>query len=114
MMVETAVESSVCDSCGADIRDESLFCYNCGGPVTKMPETIAETAVSDEPISVEPAAKPPLRSAASLRKQRRAFNRQPVEVRWEYPAGAPTGFVIATIVLTAAALVLLVLALYLR
>lgn len=113
MMAETAVESSVCDACGADIRDESSFCYNCGGPVGKPPKSIGEAAVRDETINAEPATKPPLKSAASLRKQRRAFNRQPVEVRWEYPAGSPTGFVIATVILTAAALVLLILALYL-
>ena len=113
-MVETAVESSVCEACGADVRDESLFCYNCGGPVATTRERLVETSISEEPTDIEPAAKPPLRSAASLRKQRRAFNRQPVEVRWEHPAGSPTGFVIATVILTAAALVLLILALYLR
>jgi len=114
MMTETAVESSVCEACGADVRDGSLFCYNCGGPVGKSAPDTSESAARDEIVNVEPATRPPLRSAASLRKQRRAFNRQPVEVRWESPSGSPTGFVIATIVLAAGALVLLIIALYLH
>src|SRR5687767_13175227 len=123
MMLDTAV----CEVCGVEVRDESSFCYNCGKPVTVKsdnvpPPAIIEDLVEDsapkvietEPSARPPDSKPPLRSAASLRKQRRAFNRQPVEVRWERPAGLGIGFILTAIVLTAGAFVLIIIALYLR
>ena len=109
-MAETAVEKAVCSACGVDVRDESLFCYNCGGSVGNTQTAIAE--VEHAAIPTEP--RPPLRSAASLRKHRRAFNRQPLEVSWEPREGPATIFVVATVVLTVGALVLLLLAFYLR
>lgn len=113
MMSETAIKTAVCSVCGADVRDESVFCYNCGEPVKKT-STDSEGVSADMKNAVLRGARPPLRTAASLRKQRRAFNRQPVEISWEPPSGSPTGFVITTIVLAVGALVLLLLALYLR
>ena len=131
------VETAVCDSCGAEVRDDSLFCFNCGGSVkanSDGPEPVVPDllkASSTDPLvetptkandsfpSVKsgeqlPGSKPALRTAASLRKQRRAFNRQPVEVTWERPAGPAMGFIITSIVLAAGALVLILIALYLR
>ena len=32
-MTDTAVENDLCAACGADVREEALFCYNCGGPL---------------------------------------------------------------------------------
>ena len=115
MMAETAVETQVCKSCGADVREESLFCYNCGeavAPTAPRPTEIAEPRTQPDPSAVN--ARPPLRSAASLRKHRRAMNREPLQIRWEQPEGPPSTFIIASIVLTAGAIVLLILALYLR
>lgn len=113
MMSETVVEIAACSACGADVRGESVFCYNCGERVLEGPP-VNETVPEDVEVVREPVTRPPLRSAASLRKERRAFNRQPVEVSWEQRDGSPIAFVIATIVLVTGALVLLVLALYLR
>ena len=113
MMSETAIEIAACAGCGAEIRDESLFCYNCGQPVKQDAPTVEELPAHPE-MTQRPAARPPLRSAASLRKDRRAFNRKPVEVIWEQRTGSPVAFVVATIVLVVGALVLLLLALYLR
>jgi len=118
MMVETAV----CHACGADIRDESLFCYSCGEPVKgKADEAVPVLNKSEDPalqvedpVGARPESKQPLKSAASLRKQRRAFSRQPVEVSWERSAGVGIGFIITTIVLAAGALALMLIALYLR
>ncbi len=113
MMPETAVEIAVCVSCGAEVRDESVFCYNCGQRVLGEAK-ITETALPDREIVHSPGSRLPLRTAASLRKERRASNRQPVEVSWEQRTGSPIAFVITTIVLVIGALVLLGLALYLR
>jgi hypothetical protein len=112
-MSETVLQTAVCEACGAEVRDESLFCYNCGERVTAEAGTTEPIAEKRE-IAVQPGSRPPLKSAASLRKERRAFNRQPVEVSWEQRTDSPTGFIITTIVLVIGALVLLVLALYLR
>jgi len=113
MMSETVLQTAVCEACGAEVRDESLFCYNCGERVSRK---VSGTEPLDEKPEalVQPGSRPPLRSAASLRKQRRAFNRQPIEVSWEQRTGSPAGFVITTIVLVIGALILLILALYLR
>ncbi len=32
-MAETIVENQICNACGVDVREGSLFCYNCGGAV---------------------------------------------------------------------------------
>ncbi len=84
----------------------------------KVPEVTTDAAsVADANEKVPEAAvgtRPPLTSAASLRKKRRAFDRQPVRISWEPPDRQPTGFIVATIALTIAAGILLGLAFYLR
>lgn len=32
-MAETLVQEKVCGACGADVRPQALFCYNCGSAV---------------------------------------------------------------------------------
>lgn len=112
-MVETAVEIQRCGACGADVRDGSLFCYNCGASVGAPP---IAGAVEQKPALVDAVRepRPPLKTAASLRKHRRALNRQPVRVSWEPPEGPAMGFIITAIVLTLGAVLLIVLAFYLR
>ena len=112
-MPETVLTTEACNACGSEVRDESLFCYNCGERVRDGDPT-AEAKTTVDKIETHTPTRPPLRSAASLRKQRRAYNRQPVEVRWERPTGSPVGFIITTIVLVVGALFLLLVALYLR
>ena len=43
-MAEKVLEKPVCESCGVDVRPHSMFCYNCGGAVSKEPveETVVE------------------------------------------------------------------------
>ena len=112
-MPETVLTTEACTACGSDVRDESVFCYNCGERV-RDDEPVPETKTAVEKIESRTDSRPPLRSAASLRKQRRAYNRQPVEITWERPSRDPIGFIIATIVLVVGSLVLLLLALYLH
>ena len=117
-MSDTLVKSAVCDACGADVRDESLFCYNCGERVREEQATndvASDVHASKEPVIAQmPGSRPPLRSAASLRKQRRAYNRQPIEVSWEPASRSSIVFVVSTVILAVGALILLALALYLR
>ena len=37
-MAETLVENKICNACGAEVRPNALFCYNCGGSVA--PEVV--------------------------------------------------------------------------
>jgi hypothetical protein len=111
-MPETVLITETCHACGSEVRDESIFCYNCGQQVREGGQT-EETKTMDK-LESGLRSRPPLKSAASLRKQRRAYNRQPVEITWERPTRSPIGFIITTIVLVVGALVLLLLALYLH
>ncbi|MEP7149039.1 MAG: hypothetical protein ABI857_09165 [Acidobacteriota bacterium] len=115
MMSETAIQTAACAGCGSDVRDESVFCYNCGERVKEeTAKSEAAAAAAELEVARQPGSRPPLKSAALLRKQRRAFNRQPLEVSWEQRTGPPAGFVITTVVLVIGVLILLLLALYLR
>ena len=41
-MAETLVKEEICNACQADVRPDSLFCYNCGASVT---EEVVEEAI---------------------------------------------------------------------
>lgn len=114
-MADTMVKNATCRACDADVREGSLFCYNCGSAIESKPDLLVENGDKkvQDPVKSE-AERPPLRSAASLRKQRRAHNRQPVQITWEQPEGPPIAFFIVSIALTVVAAILLVLAFYLR
>lgn len=60
-MAETLVEKNVCKECGADVRPQTAFCYNCGKAVAQPEEAadpideasdvwFGETIVNEEPI----------------------------------------------------------------
>lgn len=110
----TVVENTLCETCGVYAREGSLYCYNCGSPVTERQKKRAEDNTPSDTALVAPGSRPPLRSAAALRAQRRASSLHPVEVAWEPRQGFPSIFVAASVFLSLAALVLLLLALYLR
>jgi hypothetical protein len=112
MMSEVAVEIPTCETCGADIRGDSLFCYSCGSALSPDAEPEAEETL--EKPEAEITKRPPLTSAASLRRTRRAIRRRAVQISWDPPDGQPTAFFIAAIALTIGAAILLVLAMYLR
>ena len=123
-MAEIVAESLICTVCGADIRSGSLFCYNCGGTVSSTP--VDEDIASANEVPDAGAAKiqsidqpqngnlEKLKSAASLRKRSKVFNRAPAEYTWEKRTGPSPAFVIAAISLTVFTAILLFLAFYLR
>ncbi|MDQ3322139.1 MAG: zinc ribbon domain-containing protein [Acidobacteriota bacterium] len=60
-MAQTFVENKTCGVCGADVRPNALFCYNCGGavavetkPEKKPPEKRFAPEVKKEEIKKEP------------------------------------------------------------
>ena len=48
-MAEKLVEVQVCQSCGADVRLNAFFCYNCGSQV--VPDEILEAEETDNKVS---------------------------------------------------------------
>lgn len=40
-----ALSKEICEACGAEIRDGSQFCYNCGGPVTEEAVRMSQASV---------------------------------------------------------------------
>ena len=124
-MPKTAVETAVCDVCGAEVRDGSLFCYNCGGSFSKA-ESPVEIPIPAQPIAEprEPKANgltPPVpyepakrKAETSDRRKVRAANRQPAEIVWQPREGVSWVFVIASLVFVFIALVVVIAAFYLR
>lgn len=139
-MPSAATDNVVCISCGADVRSEALFCYNCGGSVAKGSVSLeamdksdtgrmadAGTSTANESRDKPPA--PTIRTAAepesfskvdgkpltaAMLRRKRAYNRQAVQVVWEEPEGRPTVFAIASVILTIIAALILAAALYLK
>ena len=137
MMTKNAVENVACIACGADVRSEALYCYNCGGAVATQPdpERGAEQGEPKQHVNVAPTQgaesitqprldvrvesttgentqRKPLTSAMLRRK--RASNRQPVEVIWEEPSRPSMMFVVASIIVTILTVLILAAALYLK
>lgn len=140
-MAKAAVKNSICEVCGAEIRDGALFCYGCGFAVPERKDE-ARTTISAEPENSLPAIGAPailpsiddpqenagsngdrsldrpdntkLEPASALRRKKRVIERQPMEVVWEEPESASNRFILASVILTMVVLVLLVAAYYLR
>lgn len=124
-MPKTSVQTAVCDICGAEVRDGSLFCYNCGGSLAKREEAVpipppAEPIVADRvpvtngsatKVEEEPAKRKVERSD---RRKVRASNREPAEIVWQPREGVSWAFVIASIFFVIIALAVVVATLYLR
>ena len=135
-MQKDATENIACIACGADVRSEALFCYNCGGAVatqtdsemTQNVETIhaevdTERNATDAVRTSKPhlsvvtgkAAKPERKPlTAAMLRRKRASNRQPIEIVWEEPSRPSIMFVVASIVLTVLTVLILAIALYLK
>ena len=142
-MAENLVENQVCQTCGADVRPNTLFCYNCGGSIKpgiavalkdkkdvgeavfrdKSAEKDNQTAKIEQPISGQIANKPilkpgaieetKLKSAAAMRRKSKIYQPKRVEIVWE--ERAPNGwFILAAILLTLFAAGIFYLAIYLK
>jgi len=132
-MAETVTKKAICGSCGAAVRERSVFCYNCGESVEKrsdislpvpsdktngrQAEEVSPAKTGDRETAPKPPetyrdgdGKPKLRSAASMRGKIKAYNRKPVEVVWAEPDKPPPAYIIASIVLVVFTVVMLVLA----
>ena len=95
-MSETITEKATCEKCGADVREGTAFCYNCG--INVVESSAAESGESDtaqsdavvsptegEPVeSVKPdGAADKLARAAEQRRKARVGLRRTTEYTWE-------------------------------
>ncbi|MFN6964076.1 MAG: zinc-ribbon domain-containing protein [Pyrinomonadaceae bacterium] len=118
MMLTTSSTISVeeaCGRCGADIRPDSLFCYNCGAQVASaapVDTAAAELAEVKRPGSSTPRQ---MQSAAALKRTRPPRSKRTFEIVWEPAPAEPAGaFVAATVISAAFVLLIVILAFYLR
>jgi hypothetical protein len=114
---ETVVEKAECPKCGAEVRPDTQFCYNCGGPVAeeiKRDAPAMNGAVLSEIVDEKTPA-PGLRSAREIKRRERVFERRTKEFVWEPVLTTPNRqlIVVASIVILFTVAVI-ILAFYLR
>lgn len=112
-MPETAVETPICDICGAEVRQGSQFCYNCGGSLTKTEVKAAEPEKVPASSTPTNGAKEVAAERRSARR-RRAANREPVEIVWEPETGVSAIYIAASAVLIIVAALLFGVAMWLK
>lgn len=79
-MAETVVEKQTCEKCGADVREGTTFCYNCGAAVTAE-----EAAEPPAEVSANGSEKNAVKRsrAATERKKARVSQRKTLEYTWQ-------------------------------
>ena len=99
-MSRTVVEKAVCENCGVVVRENTLFCYNCGSSVAEHdPATKPENSVDHgresqirtrpddlvERVKIEPPteAEKKRAKAAAERKRARVDPRKRRQIVWE-------------------------------
>jgi uncharacterized Zn finger protein (UPF0148 family) len=121
----TVVDKAVCEKCGVDVRENTLFCYNCGSRVAGIEpieerlaevdkkvqakdadaadETTAALEELSERIKIEPPSENEIKraKAAAERKKARVNPRNTREVIWEPPDDSPNRILLLTSILIA-------------
>ena len=116
-MALTLVQNKVCNACGADVRPNSLFCYNCGKSIVEKTseENLIKAETSEEKVFEEKETanselidnqavaavdteapektiiqeQAKLKSAAGLRRKPKSVQNRTIEVVWEEHENAP-------------------------
>lgn len=117
-MPEATIDKAVCAECGVDVRENTVFCYNCGSPVAELPaETISDSngAVSEvddetqaaldelaEKLKFDEEADNKLAKAAAERKKARSSQRRSNEFTWEPAVGSSGSLIILIAILVTA------------
>lgn len=118
-MSQTAVKELICDVCGAEVRDGSLFCYNCGSAVAEP--------VEQSEIQAEQQSSKLQSNGAPVGKDKDLVNPTPTgrvrprkrlvqtrEVVWAERDGVSLGFVVTTVILVLLSAVILIAGFYFR
>jgi predicted amidophosphoribosyltransferase len=106
---DITVESSTCPKCGAEIRVDSQFCYNCGGRLDKTHSN------GNLPAEFQMKPAPGLRTARDVKRRERTFQRKVKEVVWEPAAeGETTPLLIVTAIVSIFTILVIVFVFYFR
>lgn len=119
-MSEAVAEKDVCEKCGAEVREGTMFCYACGGRVAsdEVPKTNGSLKVDDEKsrsaldelaekLKIEdPPAKPQgqFAKAAEQRNKARVAQRKTRDFVWEPQDDVPLALLISVAVVAVGAL----------
>lgn len=108
-MAKAVVKKELCSKCGVDVRENTLFCYNCGNKVSTDPDVQAlsssdkaeatETAKADD----KAAAEKKLSRAAEERRKTRVSQRRSNEYVWEPGGDFRLTFLVAVLITVAVA-----------
>jgi uncharacterized membrane protein YvbJ len=98
-----------CSNCGAAVRENTFFCYNCGQKIAAdvdkktVDESEARAALSAiaEKIEEDEKGSKCLEAAAKERKRSRATKRKKTEIIWEPEPGRSNIFIAAVTILIA-------------
>lgn len=110
-MAEAVLEKEVCDGCGVDVREGTMFCYNCGARVAGE-DTPADVSEQTEADALEvaldasnnghsPDESDKLAAAATERKRARVAHRKTAEYVWEPTTGEGAGLTLVIAILIA-------------
>jgi hypothetical protein len=84
---DTVVKTLQCPKCGADVRPDTQFCYNCGGSIEaeETPTNNGSGTSARQPVLENTLTKPApgLRSAREIRRKENVSDRKPKRVVWE-------------------------------
>ena len=119
-MAEAILEKPACANCGAEVRPDTQFCYNCGKQLDEDPPPIEKPADLIEPAIIEseknesladlekalaasrvnaedPRSK--LEAAARERRKARVAQRRPIEITWNAGNGPNWAYLAAVAVI---------------
>ena len=121
MMPDTIVKAD-CETCGADVRENTLYCYNCGGKLdvaVALDANGSTTADDNTKVALDDLADKlshgsesdvELAKAATERKKARVMHRKSLEYKWEPRDDTPVlPLMFAAIIAFAALLVVILL-----
>ena len=113
-MAETLIEKATCEKCGSDVRENTLFCYNCGTRVVEddgsdneaIPKPDGEDQAPDlaTQFNIEEPSEDKLAKAAEERRRARVERRKPKEYVWA-PVEPVSGAILLMVSLLVAVLV---------
>lgn len=143
-MAQTTVQAEKCSNCGIEARSGAEYCYNCGSKVAAEIDVLVEAQKAVEPdntssvfearppsadripipeipidaveptVEKVPTEKKPMRTAASLRRDRNRGPAKPKEVLWVQHEGPGTSFIVSSVIVIVITAIILLAAIYLK
>ena len=96
-MAEKIVEKSVCEQCGADVREGTTFCYNCGGQIASV-QSVDNSPIKEKAEESTREKNEKFSRAAEQRRKARVVQRKSNEYTWEATENSNLTLVIAVLI----------------